>query len=79
MEKSLLRYDLGKLVVVIRHINDIVHSLRLFQQISQGKQFLLNLRTFKEKKLSVHGNRHGSSPPRMWRGSPNMAGNGDRN
>jgi hypothetical protein len=33
MEKSLLRYGLGKLVV-LRHIDDIVHSL-LFQKISQ--------------------------------------------
>jgi hypothetical protein len=32
MEKSLLRYGLGKLVV-LRHIDDIVHSL-LFQKIS---------------------------------------------
>ncbi|XP_045803752.1 autophagy-related protein 9-like [Trifolium pratense] len=64
MEKSLLSFQ---------------SSYPSWEPNAQGKQFLLNLRTFKEKKLSVHGNGHGSSPPRMWRGSPNMAGNGDRN
>jgi len=46
----------------------------------QGKQFLLNLRKFKEEKLPVHGNIHAPSPPRMWRGISNMGSNiGDRN
>ncbi|XP_031265801.1 autophagy-related protein 9 [Pistacia vera] len=46
---------------------------------SQGKQFLLNLRTFREQKLQGQGIRNAYSPPRMWRGSPNLRGNGDRN
>ncbi|XP_061366963.1 autophagy-related protein 9-like [Gastrolobium bilobum] len=46
---------------------------------AQGKQFLLNLRTFREQKLPGNGNRHEFSPLRMWRGSPNMGSNGDRN
>ena len=46
----------------------------------QGKQFLLNLRKFKEEKLPVHGNIPAPSPPRMWRGISNMGSNiGDRN
>ncbi|KAK2442072.1 autophagy-related protein [Trifolium repens] len=64
MEKSLLSFQ---------------SSYPSWEPNAEGKQFLLNLRTFKEKKLSIHGNRHRSSPPRMWRGSSNMAGNGDRN
>ncbi|WJX18447.1 autophagy protein atg9 [Trifolium repens] len=47
---------------------------------AEGKQFLLNLRTFREQKLSSrHVNRQGFSPLRMWRGSPNinMRTNGD--
>ncbi|KAK7268282.1 hypothetical protein RIF29_20978 [Crotalaria pallida] len=46
---------------------------------AQGKQFLLNLRTFREQKLAGHANRYAYSPPRMWRGSPNLGSNGDRN
>ncbi|KAJ1417496.1 Autophagy-related protein 9 [Sesbania bispinosa] len=46
---------------------------------AQGKQFLLNLRTFREQKLSEQADRDGFSPLRMWRGSPNMGSNGDRN
>ncbi|XP_057438566.1 autophagy-related protein 9-like [Lotus japonicus] len=49
---------------------------------AQGKRFSLNLRTFREQKLRVHGNRHpASSPSRMFRDSPtpNMGSNGDRN
>ncbi|XP_045816019.1 autophagy-related protein 9-like [Trifolium pratense] len=40
---------------------------------AEGKQFLLNLRTFREQKLSSRRvNRQGYSPLRMWRGSPNI-------
>nr|KYP51184.1 Autophagy-related protein 9 [Cajanus cajan] len=46
---------------------------------AQGKQFMLNLKTFREEKLAGHLNRHGFSPLRMWRGSPNMGSNVDRN
>lgn len=46
---------------------------------AQGKQFLLNLRTFRERKLSVHANRHTSSPTGLWRNSPNIGSNGGRN
>ncbi|KAK7393401.1 hypothetical protein VNO78_21955 [Psophocarpus tetragonolobus] len=46
---------------------------------AQGKQFLLNLRTFRDQKLETHVNTHGFSPLRPWRGSPNMGSNGDRN
>ncbi|XP_027363717.1 autophagy-related protein 9 isoform X2 [Abrus precatorius] len=46
---------------------------------AQGKQFLLNLRTFREQKLAGHANRHEFSPLRLWRGSPNMGSNGERN
>ncbi|KAL2323449.1 hypothetical protein Fmac_027828 [Flemingia macrophylla] len=45
----------------------------------QGKQFLLNLRTFREQKLAGHVNRREFSPLRPWRGSANMGSNGDRN
>ncbi|KAM7259508.1 hypothetical protein ACFE04_015249 [Oxalis oulophora] len=44
---------------------------------SQGKQFLSNLRTFREQKLQGHVTRPAYSPPRMWRGSPNLRFNGD--
>ncbi|KAK2455338.1 autophagy-related protein [Trifolium repens] len=47
---------------------------------AEGKQFLLNLRTFREQKLSSRNvNRQGFSPLRTWRGSPNinMRTNGD--
>lgn len=47
---------------------------------AQGKRFLQNLRTFREQKLAGYGNTHDAfSSPRMWRGSPNMGSNGDRN
>ncbi|KAF5738921.1 hypothetical protein HS088_TW12G00117 [Tripterygium wilfordii] len=45
----------------------------------QGKQFLLNLRTFREQKLQGLGMRHLYSPPRTWRGSPHLRDRGDRN
>ncbi|KAL2321035.1 hypothetical protein Fmac_030004 [Flemingia macrophylla] len=64
MEKSLLSFQ---------------SSYPSWEPNADGKQFLLNLRTFREKKLSVHGNLLTSSPPRMWRASPNMGSNGDRN
>jgi len=44
-----------------------------------GKQFLLNLRTFRDQKLQGQGVRHVYSPRRMWRGSPSYRGPGDRN
>lgn len=44
---------------------------------AEGKQFLQNLRTFREQKLSGHVNRQGFSPLRTWRGSPNMRSNLD--
>ncbi|KAL5136734.1 Autophagy-related protein 9 [Glycine soja] len=46
---------------------------------AQGRQFLHNLRTFRDQNLAGHINQHGFSPPRLWRGSPNMGSNGDRN
>ncbi|KAF5741888.1 hypothetical protein HS088_TW10G00896 [Tripterygium wilfordii] len=45
----------------------------------QGKQFLLNLRTFREQKLQEPGMRHLYSPSRTWRGSPNLRGRGEGN
>ncbi|XP_050206041.1 autophagy-related protein 9 [Mercurialis annua] len=44
-----------------------------------GKQFLLNLRNFREQKLQGHGVRQMYSPTRIWRGSPTWRGPGDRN
>ncbi|XP_044493774.1 autophagy-related protein 9-like [Mangifera indica] len=46
---------------------------------SQGKRFLLNLRTFRDRKFQGQGIRNAYSPPRMWHGSPNLRHNGDRN
>ncbi|CAK7346425.1 unnamed protein product [Dovyalis caffra] len=45
---------------------------------NEGKQFLLNLRTFRDQKLQGQGVRHRYSPHRMWRGSPSLRGPGDR-
>ncbi|EOX94481.1 Autophagy 9 [Theobroma cacao] len=45
---------------------------------AQGKQFLSNIRTFREQKLQGQGARHAYSPGRLWRGSP-MRTYGDRN
>ncbi|KDP26550.1 hypothetical protein JCGZ_17708 [Jatropha curcas] len=45
----------------------------------QGKQFLSNLRNFREQKLQGHTIRHAYSPPRTWQGSPNLRGPGIRN
>ncbi|CAL5193731.1 unnamed protein product [Lathyrus oleraceus] len=64
MEKSLLSFQ---------------SSYPSWEPNAQGKQFFQNLRTFRERKLSVYGNQHRSSSPRIWRGSPNMRGTGDRN
>ncbi|WCJ38375.1 Autophagy-related protein 9 [Euphorbia peplus] len=49
-----------------------------WQPNDQGKQFLSNLRNFKEQKLQGNGTRRRYSP-RIWRGSPNSGGPGDRN
>lgn len=46
---------------------------------AQGKQFLSNLRNFREQKLQGHGIRHAYSPPRIGQGSPNLRGPGIRN
>ncbi|KAL5149194.1 Autophagy-related protein 9 [Glycine soja] len=46
---------------------------------AQGKQFLQNLRTFRDQNLAGHVSRHEFPPLRLWRGSPNMGSNGDRN
>ncbi|KAL1367523.1 autophagy-related protein 9 [Arachis hypogaea] len=54
---------------------------------AEGKQVLLNLKTFREQKLHGHGHGQGNgygdrdiySPPRTWRCSPNFGSNGDRN
>lgn len=46
---------------------------------TQGKQFLVNLRTFRQQNLPGHGNRYALSPPRIWAGSPDVRSNGDRN
>lgn len=45
---------------------------------AQGKQFISNLRTFREQNLQGQGTRQAYSPSRMWRGSPNFRGLGDR-
>ncbi|MBA0583412.1 hypothetical protein Gorai_014271, partial [Gossypium raimondii] len=45
---------------------------------SQGKQFLLNIRTFREQKLQTQGTRHADSLGRLWRASP-LRGHVDRN
>ncbi|KAH1070279.1 hypothetical protein GYH30_007407 [Glycine max] len=60
MEKSLLSFQ---------------SSYPSWEPSALGKRFLLNLRRFREETLPVHGNVHAPSPPRMWRGSPNI---GDR-
>ncbi|XP_022758387.1 autophagy-related protein 9-like isoform X2 [Durio zibethinus] len=44
---------------------------------AQGKQFLSNIRAFREQKLQVQGARHAYPPGRMWRGSP-LRAYGDR-
>ncbi|QCD97731.1 Autophagy-related protein 9 [Vigna unguiculata] len=65
MEKSLLSFQ---------------SSYPSWEPSAQGKQFLLNLKKFREEKLPVHGNIHAASPPRMWRGISNTGSNiGDRN
>ncbi|KAK9282421.1 hypothetical protein L1049_005338 [Liquidambar formosana] len=46
---------------------------------AQGKQFLSTLRTFREQKFQRHGTRNSYSPSGVWRGSPNLRGQGDRN
>ncbi|XP_057964932.1 autophagy-related protein 9 [Malania oleifera] len=46
---------------------------------AQGKQFLLTLRTFREQKFQGQGSRPAYSPQRMWRGSPNLRNQGERN
>src|ERR1044072_8694617 len=53
-------------------------SYHSWEPNAQGKQFSLNLRTFREQKLSGHVKSHRNSPLRMWRGSPNMGSNEDR-
>lgn len=45
---------------------------------AQGKQFISNLRTFREQNLQGQGTRQAYSPSKMWRGSPNFRGLGDR-
>ncbi|KAJ4822103.1 autophagy protein atg9 [Turnera subulata] len=45
----------------------------------QGKQFLLNVRTFREQMLQGQGNRQMNPSPPVWRRSPNSRGRGDRN
>lgn len=45
----------------------------------EGKQFLLNLRTFREQKLQEQYARYGYSAARMWRGGANLRGHVDRN
>ncbi|XP_062148261.1 autophagy-related protein 9 [Alnus glutinosa] len=45
---------------------------------TQGKQFISNLRTFREQNLQGKGTRQAYSPSRMWRGSPTFRGHGDR-
>ncbi|XP_065874046.1 autophagy-related protein 9 [Euphorbia lathyris] len=53
-------------------------SYPTWQPNDEGKQFLSNLRNFREQKLQGNGMRHRYSP-RIWRGSPNLRGPGDRN
>ncbi|XP_014496029.1 autophagy-related protein 9 isoform X1 [Vigna radiata var. radiata] len=65
MEKSLLSFQ---------------SSYPSWEPSAQGKQFLINLRKFREEKLPVQGIIHAASPPRMWRGISNTGSNiGDRN
>ncbi|KAE8676781.1 nephrocystin-3-like [Hibiscus syriacus] len=45
---------------------------------ARGKQFLSNIRTFREKKLQTQGTRHAYYPGRLWQASPPRA-YGDRN
>ncbi|KAG7989546.1 hypothetical protein I3843_03G245500 [Carya illinoinensis] len=49
----------------------------LWEPNTQGKQFLSNLRTFREQNLQGQGARQTFSP-RKWRGSPVVRGRGDR-
>uniref|UniRef100_A0A2P2MKV5 Autophagy-related protein 9 n=2 Tax=Rhizophora mucronata TaxID=61149 RepID=A0A2P2MKV5_RHIMU len=51
----------------------------LWEPNTQGKQFLSNLRTFKEQKLQEEGIRHVYSPSRMWRVGLNFRGSEGRN
>ncbi|EXC31937.1 hypothetical protein L484_009787 [Morus notabilis] len=44
----------------------------------EGKQFILNLRAFREQNLQGQVSRPVYSPPRIWRGSPSLRGHGDR-
>ncbi|KAF7818411.1 autophagy-related protein 9 [Senna tora] len=46
------------------------NTYKSWEPNTQGKQLLLNLRTLREQNLRGHGSRYGSSPPRMWTGSP---------
>lgn len=46
---------------------------------AEGKQFESNLRVFREQKLQGQGIRPPYSPPGIWRASPNLRGQGDRN
>lgn len=46
---------------------------------TQGKQFLLNLRTLREQDLRGHEKQYAVSPPRMWAGSPETRASGLRN
>ncbi|KAK7284106.1 hypothetical protein RJT34_18845 [Clitoria ternatea] len=64
MEKSLLSFQ---------------SSYPSWEPNAQGKRFLLNIRTFRDEKLQVHGNIHAFPPLRAWRGSPNIGSNGNRN
>lgn len=45
---------------------------------AEGKQFLLNLRTFREQNLQRQGTQLAYSPPRTWRGSPHLRAHGNR-
>ncbi|KAG4928125.1 hypothetical protein JHK82_053811 [Glycine max] len=59
----------------VGHVCSFQSSYPSWEPSALGKRFLLNLRRFREETLPVHGNVHAPSPPRMWRGSPNI---GDR-
>ncbi|QCE06883.1 Autophagy-related protein 9 [Vigna unguiculata] len=55
------------------------NSYPFWEPNNEGKQFLQNLRRFRDKKLAEHVKRHGFVPIRPWRDDNNMGRNGDKN
>ncbi|KAB1213735.1 Autophagy-related protein 9 [Morella rubra] len=62
----------------VGHVCSFCSSYPSWEPNAQGKQVLLNLRTFREQNLQGQGTRQAYSPSRMWRGSPLFTGLRDR-